>query len=60
MILLGTHLRHGFWSAFQSLGVLNKKYRPLVYSLGVFVAVLLSAGFLILPVWIYFFVEVGV
>jgi succinate dehydrogenase / fumarate reductase cytochrome b subunit len=60
MILLGTHLRHGFWSAFQSLGVLNKKYRPFVYSLGVLVAVLLSAGFLILPVWIYFFVEVGV
>jgi succinate dehydrogenase / fumarate reductase cytochrome b subunit len=60
MILLGTHLRHGFWSAFQSLGLLNKKYRPFVYTLGILVALLLSAGFLILPVWVYFFVEVGV
>lgn len=59
MILLGTHLRHGFWSAFQSLGLLNKKYRPFVYTLGILVAALLSVGFLILPLWVYFFVEMG-
>ncbi|GIW22774.1 MAG: hypothetical protein KatS3mg068_1781 [Candidatus Sericytochromatia bacterium] len=59
MILLGTHLRHGFWSAFQSLGLLNKKYRPFVYTLGILVAVMLSIGFLILPIWVYFFVEMG-
>ena len=28
MILLGLHLRHGFWSAFQSLGWTNDRYLP--------------------------------
>lgn len=60
MIALGTHLKHGIWSSFQSLGLLNKKYRPFVYTLGVFVAALLSLGFLVLPIYVYFFVELGV
>ena len=53
MILLGLHLRHGFWSAFQSLGAMNSKLTPLTYAIGVLVAVLIGLGFLILPVWIY-------
>lgn len=53
MILLGLHLRHGAWSAVQSLGALNSKYRPTVYTLGVVLAVALAIGFLVLPVWLY-------
>jgi len=53
MILLGLHLRHGFWSAFQSLGAMNPKLTPLTYTVGVLVAVLIGLGFLALPVWIY-------
>ncbi len=56
MLLLGLHLRHGFWSALQSLGAMNPKYTPLYYSLGLVLAVLLAGGFLILPLWIYFMV----
>ena len=54
MIFLGFHLRHGYWSAFQSLGAIRKKYMPLATASGYMVAVILSAGFLLIPVWIYF------
>ncbi len=53
MILLGLHLRHGAWSAFQSLGVMNKKYTSAIYITGVIFALLISLGFIVLPVWIY-------
>jgi len=54
MALLGLHLRHGFWSAFQSLGVLSGKYSKVVYCAGFFIAFLLAAGFFFIPVWLYF------
>ena len=53
MAVLGFHLRHGFWSAFQSLGIHHPRYTPIIFGFGIFLAVVLSAGFLILPVWIY-------
>ena len=54
MIFLGLHLRHGFWSAFQSLGAMNARLTKPVYALGVALAVLLAAGFLFIPLWIFF------
>lgn len=54
MILLGFHLRHGFWSAFQSLGAMNPKYTPVVYTIGGVLAALLSIGFLAIPLYIFF------
>jgi succinate dehydrogenase / fumarate reductase cytochrome b subunit len=54
MILLGYHLRHGFWSAFQSLGISHPKYSKLIYIAGYFFAVLMALGFLIIPIWAYF------
>ncbi|GAB4339126.1 MAG: hypothetical protein Kow0037_23780 [Calditrichia bacterium] len=54
MLFLGFHLRHGFWSAFQSLGIAHPKLTPFFYSLGAILAVLLAGGFLVLPVYIYF------
>jgi succinate dehydrogenase / fumarate reductase cytochrome b subunit len=54
MILLGFHLRHGIWSAFQSLGTMNARLTPLVYTLGTLLAILLAVGFLMIPLWIYF------
>jgi succinate dehydrogenase / fumarate reductase cytochrome b subunit len=55
MVVVGVHLRHGFWSAFQSLGMLNPRLRSLAFSAGVFVAALLACGFFILPIYIYLF-----
>lgn len=54
MILLGVHLSHAFWSAFQSLGFYHERYTPVLYSAGRALAVLISLGFLIIPIWIYF------
>lgn len=59
MIFLGLHLRHGFWSAFQTLGLWHKKWTPVVYAVGTFYAILFSLGFIILPVWVYFAVGGG-
>ena len=54
MVLLGLHLRHGFWSAFQSLGAMKPGLTPLTYGLGLLVALVVGLGFLTLPLWIYF------
>ncbi|GAB4232746.1 MAG: succinate dehydrogenase cytochrome b subunit [Acidobacteriota bacterium] len=51
MALLGFHLRHGFWSAFQSLGVNHPRLTPLIYGVGVAAAVILGFGFLFIPAW---------
>jgi succinate dehydrogenase / fumarate reductase cytochrome b subunit len=54
MILLGFHLRHGFWSAFQSLGISHPKYSSIIYFIGYLFAVLMAIGFLLIPLWAYF------
>lgn len=54
MILLGFHLKHGFWSAFTSLTMKHKKYSKIIYGVGIIVAILLAVGFLFLPLYIYF------
>ena len=54
LIFLGFHLRHGFWSAFQSLGVHHPRFTPVIYSVGILVAIIISVGFLGIPLWIYF------
>ncbi|NIW80056.1 MAG: succinate dehydrogenase [Calditrichae bacterium] len=54
MILLGYHLRHGFWSAFQSLGANHPRYSAGIYTVGVGLAIVLALGFVVLPILIYF------
>lgn len=55
MITLFTHLRHGIWSAFQSLGVFCKKgLSDAVYKLAFVLAFIFAAGFFFIPVVIYF------
>jgi succinate dehydrogenase / fumarate reductase cytochrome b subunit len=57
MLLLGTHLRHGFWSAFQSLGATNPKYLPIIQNVGIAFAVIMTFGFLMIPIYIFLFVD---
>lgn len=52
-VMLGFHLRHGFWSALQSLGAMSRGLKPMVYSLGSLLAVLIAVGFVVLPLAIY-------
>lgn len=54
MGFLGFHLRHGFWSAFQSMGALNPRLLPLFYGLGLVVALILAGGFVVLPIWMLY------
>jgi succinate dehydrogenase / fumarate reductase cytochrome b subunit len=53
MSFLGLHLRHGFWSAFQSLGANNARWSSLIYSIALIFAILITVGFLVLPIGIY-------
>jgi succinate dehydrogenase cytochrome b subunit len=53
MALLGFHLSHGFWSAFQSLGLSGKRFTPFIYGLASVFALLMAFGFIVLPVWIF-------
>jgi succinate dehydrogenase / fumarate reductase cytochrome b subunit len=50
---LGLHLRHGLWSAFQSIGVLHQGIRPIAYGVGAMLAAAIALGFLGLPWAIY-------
>lgn len=54
MAFLGFHLRHGFWSAIQSLGGYHPRLTPVVYGLGLVAAIVLGVGFLVIPVWFFF------
>ncbi len=54
MILLGFHLKHGIWSAFQSLGLNSRAATPLLCTAGAALAVLIAAGFVLFPLYFYF------
>jgi succinate dehydrogenase / fumarate reductase, cytochrome b subunit len=53
-LLVGLHLRHGFASAFQSLGLDHPLYTRRLTSLGIFFALLIGLGLAVIPVWVYF------
>mgnify|MGYP001178435105 FL=1 len=54
MILLGSHLNHGFQSAFQSIGLRHKKYTPSLKKIGAGFALLITLGFVSFPIYFYF------
>lgn len=54
MLLLGFHLKHGFWSAFTSLTMKHKKYSGVIYTVGIIFAILMAVGFIFIPLYIYF------
>lgn len=54
MIFLGFHLLHGFQSAFQTLGINHRIYSPIINGLGVIYTIVIVAGFIAIPVYIYF------
>ncbi len=54
-ILLGFHLTHGFWSAFQTLGLSNKHWMSRLQLLGKVYAIIVAVGFSIIP--LYFLIK---
>lgn len=51
-VILGIHLYHAFWSAFQTLGWSNLKWRKILSVLGFLYALVIGCGFAIIPLWV--------
>lgn len=57
MVVLGMHLRHGVSSSLQSLGLIPARWTRVFLAAGWLLALAVAAGFVIIPVYIYFFVH---
>jgi len=51
--LLGLHLSHGFWSAFQSLGIYHSKYSQCLRCAAKVIGAVVALGYAALPIWAY-------
>ena len=47
------HLLHGFYSSFQSLGLINSKTRKYIKTIGMLYALVIPILFALIPLWIY-------
>ena len=50
LILLGLHLRHGIWSMFQSVGLLQQRHTPVLKQAALWLTILIIAGYIAIPV----------
>jgi succinate dehydrogenase / fumarate reductase cytochrome b subunit len=57
MIVLSFHLLHGFSSAFQTMGLNNPKYTPIIKAFGKGFAIVVPLLFAVIPVYIHFFLK---
>jgi succinate dehydrogenase / fumarate reductase cytochrome b subunit len=55
MVLVGMHLRHGLSSSFQSLGLMPRSWTGRILRTGAVLALIVAAGFTLIPVYIYLF-----
>jgi len=55
VLLLGYHLNHGFQSAFQTFGWNHKKYFPIIKICGTIYALIMTLGFVSMPIYFFFF-----
>jgi succinate dehydrogenase / fumarate reductase cytochrome b subunit len=58
MLPLGLHLSHGFSSAFQTLSLLQPRWHTGFQKTGVILGWVLAIGFIMLPLWAFFFAKV--
>jgi succinate dehydrogenase / fumarate reductase cytochrome b subunit len=54
LVLLGMHLRHGIWSATQTLGQSNRRRERTVNAFAIVFSTLLIAGYLVVPAAVVF------
>lgn len=54
MFLMALHLQHGFQSAFRTLGLVHKKYTPLIQLAGFALCILVPLIFALMPVYHFF------
>ena len=51
-LLVGLHLRHGFSSAFQSVGLDHPVYTRRLIAVGIVLAILIGVGLASIPIWV--------
>ena len=49
MVIVAFHVRHGLWSAFQTVGASHPKYIPVIEKLSIAFAIIVGLGFGTLP-----------
>lgn len=54
MVAVGLHLSHGFYSAFATLGLYHPRYSPMISKFGYVYAVIVAAGFMSQPIYVFF------
>jgi len=52
MVVVALHVRHGLWSAFQTLGGNHPKYMPAIMMLSVVIGLIVALGFGFLPIYL--------
>ena len=52
VIIAAFHVSHGFWSAFQTMGLNHPKYMPAIRRIGILFSVAVGAGFGLIPLYI--------
>mgnify|MGYP001828105771 FL=1 len=52
MVVVALHIRHGFWSLFQTLGANHPKYMPIVMGASLVFSLIFGIGFGFLPVYV--------
>ena len=53
-LLVGLHIRHGFASALQSLGIDHPRYTRSLTKVSLAFAILIGGGLALIPIWVYF------
>lgn len=54
MVIVGSHLWHGFASAFQSVGFDHPRWTPRVLAAGKLFAIVVAGGFIVIALWAHF------
>ena len=54
MVVVALHIRHGFWSLFQTLGANHPKYMPIIMGGSIVLSLIFGIGFGFLPVYVSF------
>ena len=57
MGVIGMHLRHGVSSSLQSLGLIPARWTRLFLTMGLGLALIVGAGFMLIPIYIYVFTQ---
>ncbi len=57
VIIVAFHVRHGFWSAFQTLGANHPKYTPVIENFGLIFSFIIGISFGFLPIYFMFIIK---